>query len=53
MATSITNTDFLNSNVNFQKGPVSIDLSMDDLSLLAEQYKRLSLYNYITKITTF
>ena len=49
MATTITNTDFLNSNVNFQKGPVSIDLSMDDLSLLAEQYQRLSLYNYINE----
>ena len=49
MATICTITDFLNSSVSLQKGSTSIDLSMDELSLLAKQYRRLSLYKYLNE----
>lgn len=49
MATIITNTDFLNSKVSINNGVTGLTLSMDELSLISEQYRRLSLYTYINE----
>ena len=46
---NISNTDFDTSKVSIDNGVVGLTLSMDNLSTLAGQYQRLSLYNYINE----